>query len=372
MFGISTGGVGRITVDSGGLNLAGDLSVDGGDINSAAGTLRFMGGIIGLGCEVDGTNGDLGCSRRVTAAQGRFTRDAAANPALYIADGTYTSLNTAYIVSTAAVTDGTNLMLEEQSTLTAASSHNGLWLQRLMTAGSVTANAVNGAQLQIEDNTTDTDVTLQNQVYIDNDGRTITAVYITHSGTGAALNIQGQATSGSGDLVSLDQGSLGSTGRGLYVLQRGTGNAFQVDDVSGDTTPFTIDAAGVVSVGGNINTTLTSIDLLNTTATTINFGGAATTMSVGASSGTVSFPGDISVDGQDITSSGVDIRFGKPTKLAKFEPGSPPACSSTFEADQIYIQASASDAGGICVCIDQGSGSYAWVAGVPAPSTACP
>ena len=55
--------------------------------------------------------------------------------------------------------------------------------------------------------------------------------------------------------------------------------------------------------GGDLTTDQTTFNLLNATATTINFGGAATVMSVGAGSSTVTFNNDVVVTG-DLTVNG--------------------------------------------------------------------
>jgi hypothetical protein len=52
--------------------------------------------------------------------------------------------------------------------------------------------------------------------------------------------------------------------------------------------------------GGDILSTATA-NLLNTTSTTINFGGGASTIKVGASGSTTTFAGDVNVDGGDLS-----------------------------------------------------------------------
>ena len=49
--------------------------------------------------------------------------------------------------------------------------------------------------------------------------------------------------------------------------------------------------------GGDITTTATTFNLVNATATTINFGGAATALNIGAAAGTVTFANDVTVTG---------------------------------------------------------------------------
>jgi hypothetical protein len=57
----------------------------------------------------------------------------------------------------------------------------------------------------------------------------------------------------------------------------------------------------------SLTTGSTSFDLLNTTATTINFGGAATSLNVGNASGTVTIAGDLVVNGTTTTISSTTI-----------------------------------------------------------------
>ena len=78
---------------------------------------------------------------------------------------------------------------------------------------------------------------------------------------------------------------------------------FNVTASSGDTT-----VAGDLTVSGGDITSTATANLVNTTTTTLNFGGAATTLNMGASSGTtdvknnLNVTGDLDVDGGDITS----------------------------------------------------------------------
>jgi hypothetical protein len=57
------------------------------------------------------------------------------------------------------------------------------------------------------------------------------------------------------------------------------------------------------SIGTSLVTASTSFDLLNATATTINFGGAATVLSIGATSGTATFNNNVVITG-DLTVNG--------------------------------------------------------------------
>jgi cytoskeletal protein CcmA (bactofilin family) len=59
--------------------------------------------------------------------------------------------------------------------------------------------------------------------------------------------------------------------------------------------------------GGDLTTTETVFNLLNTTATTINFGGSATTIEIGAATGTTNINNNLEVDG-DVVIDGDDLK----------------------------------------------------------------
>ena len=71
--------------------------------------------------------------------------------------------------------------------------------------------------------------------------------------------------------------------------------------------------------GGDLTTNQTTFNLLNATATTVNFAGAATTIEIGSSSGTTNInnsldvDGDINIDGGDLTVSTSDFNLANTT-----------------------------------------------------------
>ena len=75
--------------------------------------------------------------------------------------------------------------------------------------------------------------------------------------------------------------------------------------VLSDETGFSTGAKAVFSISPAISTSLTtastSFDLLNTTATTVNFAGAATNVNIGDASGTVTVAGNLTVNGTTTT-----------------------------------------------------------------------
>lgn len=99
------------------------------------------------------------------------------------------------------------------------------------------------------------------------------------------------------------------TGTGLS--QFASTSSADLAGVLSDETGYSSGAKAVFSISPAISTSITtastSFDLLNTTATTINFGGAATSLSIGNASGTVTIAGDLVVNGTTTTISSTTI-----------------------------------------------------------------
>ncbi len=125
------------------------------------------------------------------------------------------------------------------------------------------------------------------------------------------LNVVGAASMGSTlGVVGLITGTGGLDLEGFDVaddtgnLDIGGGN-FTVDAATGDTA-----IAGDLAVNGcDLTSTCATFNLLDVTPTTINFGGAATTVDIGAATGTTTVHNDldvdldVNIDGCDLTSS---------------------------------------------------------------------
>lgn len=104
----------------------------------------------------------------------------------------------------------------------------------------------------------------------------------------------------------------GATGVITGIAVTGTGlNQFapttsaELATVLSDETGFSTGAKAVFSISPAISTSITtastSFDLVNTTATTVNFAGAATAVNIGASNSTTTIAGDLVVNGTTTT-----------------------------------------------------------------------
>lgn len=115
----------------------------------------------------------------------------------------------------------------------------------------------------------------------------------------------------------------GATGGLTVSVEQGTGldinNVFVTVELdqslsASDSPTFTdLTLSGDLAVnGGDITTTEPTFNLLDTTATTINFGGAATSISVGDATGTVTFNNDVVITG-DLTINGDTVTVNTTT-----------------------------------------------------------
>ena len=99
----------------------------------------------------------------------------------------------------------------------------------------------------------------------------------------------------------------------------GAGTAISIGAATGTTTinnANTVVTGDLAVNGGDITTSATTATVFNTTATTLNIGGAATTVAIGASSGTttvnnnVTITGNLTVNGSTTTSSSQNTGYG--------------------------------------------------------------
>ena len=118
-------------------------------------------------------------------------------------------------------------------------------------------------------------------------------------------NPRGQQTASvSGNLVLDAQGSLQTTNNQLLTIGGGT---------TGEITLLPGNGTSALNVNtSNLNTDQATFNLLDTTATTLNIGGAATTISLGAGSGTTTVNNDLAVSGT-LTSTGLITADGGAT-----------------------------------------------------------
>jgi hypothetical protein len=175
------------------------------------------------------------------------------------------------------------------------------------TDANVTANVADPLDLALE-------VTKDNTMVIKN--RRVTFGSAEASDAPVAATLRGEDAIGTdtpgGDFIIQAGIGTGSATGGDFIVK--TGETSTTSDLRQTaTTRLTIDTAGKaaftgeVEVNDTISTTETTVGLLDDTATTINMGGAATTVEIGAATGTTTVHNnldvdlDLNVDGGDIT-----------------------------------------------------------------------
>ena len=179
------------------------------------------------------------------------------------------------------------------------------------TDANVTSNPVDAPAGQL---TINANLVLRNPNVFVGNAQNSTAPVNGFIGGASAIGID---TAGGNLTLQAGLGTGNATG-GDFIVR--TGEALTTSDIQHiATTRMTIDTAGKaaftgeVEVNNNISTTETTVALLDDTATTINMGGAATTVDIGAATGTTTIKnnldvdGDANIDGGDITTNQTSI-----------------------------------------------------------------
>ncbi len=288
------GGAGNIGGD---LTLAADLNVNGGDlatnqttfnlINTTATTINFGGA---------GTNITIGATTGATTVRNNTTvtsTTAASSTAtgafqvrggvgiggdLYVGgtiNGTAATAGNANTVRTTATSTASNYYLTFVDSDNATAAYEAVYTDAGIQYNPSSNDLLLAGDLQVQGGDLTTNQTTFNLL-------NSTATTINFGGASTAMTIGANAAGtvtirNNTDATSTATGSLvvyGGVGINRSVYIGGNNNVAGNEIVTGD-----------VSInGGDLQTNQTTFNLLNTTATTINFGGASTVMSVGAAS----------------------------------------------------------------------------------------
>jgi hypothetical protein len=145
-----------------------------------------------------------------------------------VLSATGNSLTTGQILnlssSSTAITSGDFLFAQSSTTFTTTSSYSGNLVdldRQPVGSGVGTTLTVSGALMEITDN---------------------------------CFGLSSGVCTHTASVIDLTQSYTSSTGTAVYFKNYGAGDAFRVDDASGDTSPFIIDASGNVGIGDSIPT----------------------------------------------------------------------------------------------------------------------
>jgi len=232
------------------------------------------------------TVGTLLTGTTLTFAYTPFTLGIKAGDTINIASSTVTNLDGSWPVSGATV-NATSFTVR--------------------TNANVTANPSNGKDLALV-------VTKDNTMVIKNRNVIFGSAEASSSPVDATLRGEdaiGDNTAGGNFVVQAGIGTGNATG-GSFVVK--TGQTSTTGDIKHTATErLRINTAGKatftgeVAVAGTLSTTATTVNLLDTTATRINMGGAATIVEIGAATGTTTVHNNVDIDG-DLNVDGGDIR----------------------------------------------------------------
>ena len=285
------------------LTLAGDLAVDGGDLTTTATTFNLLNttvqtanilqnaNLITLGQTSGSTNVRNNLNVYLTLEARDINNTVIGNTAP--AAGTFTSLTDQSLTSGRVVLAGTGGNLEDSANLTFSSGN--LTVQNFVINGSTGAISVSGGGAN---------VTLKPNVggVIDASGATVSNVAdpIDSQDAVTLFYLNTALSSSVSNLVADDSflqltdngtnpGNLTANIDGAEAFNvTANETAFYTDFVVLDDANAAVTISGDLAVnGGDLTTNQTTFNLVNSTATTVNFAGAATTLDIGAATGTV-------------------------------------------------------------------------------------
>ena len=170
------------------------------------------------------------------------------------------------ITSTSAgLTSGS--LLNVSSSTTGAVATNGIVSLTALGAYTSTANV---GLLTVKANATLTGTIqrIEGNALTSGTALSIASTSTAFTGNLADLTLSGSNAANTGSVLSLTNSGVLNTGTSFYLKHYATGTnnlAFRVDDVSGDTTPFVIDGAGLVGVGTSAPTGILTVRSDSTT-----------------------------------------------------------------------------------------------------------
>jgi hypothetical protein len=289
----TTNGSELITFGTGNVDIDNDLNVDGGDLttnqttfnllNTNATTVNFAGA---------GTDIQIGAATGTTNVNNNLDVDGDVN----IDGGDLTVSTTTF-----------NLANTTATTVNFAGAGTDIQIGAATGTTNVNNNLVVDLDLQVKGGDLTTDQTTFNLL-----NGTATTINFGGAGTdiqiGAAtgttninnnLDVDGDVNIDGGDLtVSTATFNLANT-NATTVNFAGAATDIQIGSATGTTNVNNdLDVDGDVNIdGGDLTVSTTTFNLANTTATTVNFAGAATTVEIGAATGTTSVNNNLDVDG---------------------------------------------------------------------------
>ena len=311
--------------------ITGDLAVNGGDLTTTAETFNLINGnattvnFAGAGTDIQigaatGTtniNHNLDVDGDVNINGGDLTVSTAT---FNLANTTATTLNFAGVAT--AVNIGTDAAAASVLTLGASAQNNNEIKINNQSSGTVklTSGITTGTVDIFTSVTGTTNIASSGDIKLGSSASAVTTVTVGGAITGNTLKIAGTAagavnlttdvTTGSANIFTSVTGNINIGAADTTVnIGETTGNSTL--EVRGNI------SSGIATVTTNAGTATANI--FNTNATTVNFAGAATTIEIGAATGTTNInhnldvDGDVNIDGGDLTVSTTTFNLANTT-----------------------------------------------------------
>ena len=335
------------------LDVDGDVNIDGGDLtvstatfnlaNANATTVNFAGAAtaidIGAATGTTSINNNLDVDGDVNVDGGDITTNQASFNLLNTTATTVNAFGAATAIDIGAATGTTsinnNLDIDLDLNVDGGDITTNSTSFNLINTTAATVNFANAATaLSVGANTGTLTLRHPTVVGVNATQNLYNTVATTVNFAGAATDIQIGSATGTTNVnnnldvdgdVNIDGGDL-TVSTAIFNLANttattvnfaGTATDIQIGATTGTTNVNNnLDVDGDVNVdGGNITTNQASFNLININATTLNIGGAATAIDIGASTGTTSInnnldvDGDVNVDGGDITTNSTSFNL---------------------------------------------------------------
>jgi hypothetical protein len=358
----TTDGVELLTIGTANVDIDRDLNVDGGDIttnqttfnllNTNATTVNFAGAAtsidIGASSGTTSINNNLDVDLDLNVDGGDITTNQTTFNLLNTNATTVNAFGAATAIDIGASTGTTsinnNLDVDLDLNVDGGDITTNQTTFNLLNTNATTVNFAGAATvIEIGSSTGTTnvnnDLDVDGDINIDGGDLTVSTTTFNLANTtattvnafGAATTIEIGASTGTTNVnndldvdgdVNIDGGDLtvSTTSFNLATSNATTVNAFTSAtsiDIGASTGTTSInnnlDVDGDVNIaGGDLTVSTTTFNLANTTATTVNFAGAATTIEIGSSTGTTNVNNDLDVDG-DINIDGGDLTVSTTT-----------------------------------------------------------
>ena len=276
------------------LTVAGDVAVNGGDLTSTAATFNLVNaGVTSLNLGGAATSVEIGAATGTTSINNSLTVDG--NTTLGDASSDTVTVNgtTTFAGSDVTTTFAGDVAVNGGDMTSSAATFN------LVNAGVTTLN-LGGAATSIEIGAATGTTSINNSLTVD--GNTSVAALTGSAGIKVSGDADFNSTADFQGAVNLQDGLTvagASTLNGNVTVGDAAADTVTVNGTttfagSGVTTTF----AGDVAVnGGDMTSSAATFNLVNSGVTTLNLGGAATAVAIGAATGTTTVNNSLSVNG---------------------------------------------------------------------------